>query len=39
VFDKSYYSYAIVDSPTAPTTFSAYPERRRSVMATVEWLL
>jgi len=36
LFDKAYYSYAIITSPTAPTTFNAYPERRRSVMATVE---
>jgi iron complex outermembrane recepter protein len=39
VFDKRYYSYAIVDSPTAPTTFSAYPEIGRNVMATLELAL
>jgi len=36
LFDRRYYSYAIVDSPTAPTTFSAYPERRRSLMVSAE---
>jgi iron complex outermembrane receptor protein len=36
VFDKAYYSYGIVNSPTAPTTFNAYPERRRNLMATIE---
>jgi iron complex outermembrane receptor protein len=39
LFDKLYYSYAIVNDPTAPTTFNAYPERRRSLMATVELTL
>ncbi|GAB4164824.1 MAG: TonB-dependent receptor [Rhodocyclaceae bacterium] len=36
LFDRKYYSYAITDSPTAPTTFSAYPERRRSLMVSAE---
>ena len=39
VFGKRYYSYAIVDSPTAPTTFNAYPEAGRSVMGTLELAL
>jgi len=38
-FDKRFYSYAIVDSPTAPTTFNAYPEAGRSVMGTLELAL
>jgi iron complex outermembrane recepter protein len=38
-FNKRYYSYAIVDSPTAPTTFNAYPEIGRNVMGTVELAL
>ncbi len=38
-FGKRYYSYAIVDSPTAPTTFNAYPEAGRSVMGTLELTL
>ena len=36
LFDKKYYSYAIVNSPTSPTTFNAYPERGRSVMLSAE---
>jgi iron complex outermembrane receptor protein len=39
LFDKAYYSYAIVKPATAPTTFDAYPEWRRSVMATIELAL
>jgi iron complex outermembrane recepter protein len=38
-FDKRFYSYAIVDSPTAPTTFNAYPEAGRTVMGTLELAL
>lgn len=36
LFDRKYYSYAIVDSPTTPTTFNAYPERERSVLVSAE---
>jgi iron complex outermembrane recepter protein len=40
VFDKRYYSYAIVQpGPTAPTTFNAFPEIGRNVMATLELAL
>jgi iron complex outermembrane recepter protein len=38
-FDKRFYSYAIVDDPTAPTTFSGYPEAGRTVMGTLELAL
>ncbi len=36
LFDRAYTSYAIVDSPTTPTTFNAYPEPRRSVFVSAE---
>mgnify|MGYP000397325749 CR=1 FL=1 len=37
VFDKKYYSYALVNSPTVPTTYNVYPDRGRLIMATVEY--
>lgn len=30
LFDRKYYSYALVDDPLAPTSFNAYPEARRN---------
>ncbi len=30
LFDRKYYSYALVDNPLAPTSFNAYPEARRN---------
>lgn len=37
LFDEAYYSYGIVNSPTAPTTFSAYPQAGRTFFASVEY--
>ncbi len=37
MFDKKYYSYALVNSSTNPTTFNAYPDLSRKVMATFEY--
>ncbi len=37
LFDKKYYSYAIVDSSTNPTTFNVYPDLSRTIMATFEY--
>jgi len=37
LFDKTYYSYALVNSATNPTTFNAYPDLSRKVMATFEY--
>jgi len=36
LFDKDYYSYAIVNNPLAPTSFNAYPELGRMVYAGAE---
>lgn len=30
LFDRKYYSYALVDDPFSPTTFNAYPDARRN---------
>ena len=30
LFDRRYYSYALVDDPLSPTSFNAYPEARRN---------
>jgi len=37
LFDKAYYSYAIVNNPLAPTTFNAYPEMRRTAYVGAEF--
>lgn len=37
VFDKKYYSYGIVDSATAPTSFQAYPLAGRTIFASAEY--
>ncbi len=37
LFDKKYYSYALVNSSTAPTTFSAYPETPRTAYVSAEY--
>ena len=39
LFDKEYFSYGRVDSPTAPTTFSALPSPGRAAYASVAWRL
>lgn len=35
LFDRKYYSYALVNNPLAPTSFNAYPEARRNGYASV----
>lgn len=37
VFDKKYYSYALVNSPTTPTNYNVYPDRSRTIMASLEY--
>lgn len=37
MFNKKYYSYALVNSSLAPTIWNAYPDRSRSVMASFEY--
>jgi iron complex outermembrane receptor protein len=37
LFDKEYFSYGRVDSPTTPSTFSALPSPARAVHASVAW--
>lgn len=37
LFDEKYYSYALVNSPTNPTTYNVYPDRSRTVMASLEY--
>ena len=39
LFDKDYFSYGRVDSPTTPTTFSALPSPGRAAYASVAWRL
>lgn len=36
-FDRKYYSYALVNSSTAPTSYNVYPDRTRTIMATFEY--
>lgn len=35
--DKAYYGYALVNSSTAPTTFNAYPDARRTAYLSAEF--
>jgi iron complex outermembrane receptor protein len=37
LFDKKYYSYALVNSSISPTTFNAYPDLSRTIMATFDY--
>ena len=37
LFDRKYYSYALVNNPLAPTSFNAYPEARRNGYASVAY--
>lgn len=37
VFDKHYYSYALVNSSSSPTSYNVYPDRSRTVLATFEY--
>ncbi len=37
LFDEKYFSYGIVNSPIAPTTYSAYPQAGRTYFASVEY--
>lgn len=37
LFDRKYYSYALVNSPLSPTSFNAYPEARRNGYASVAY--
>jgi len=37
LFDKKYYSYALVNSPTSPTSYNVYPDRSRTVMVTFDY--
>lgn len=37
LFDKRYYSYALVNSSTNPTNYNVYPDRSRTVLATFEY--
>jgi len=39
VFDKGYFSYGRVNSPTTPTTFSALPSPGRAAYASLAWRL
>ena len=39
LFDKDHFSYGRVDSPSAPTTFSALPSPGRAAYASVAWRL
>jgi iron complex outermembrane recepter protein len=39
LFDKDYFSYGRVNSPTAPTTFSALPSPGRAAYASLAWRL
>jgi iron complex outermembrane receptor protein len=37
LFDKRYYSYALVNSATNPTNYNVYPDRSRTVLATFDY--
>jgi iron complex outermembrane receptor protein len=37
LFDRKYYSYALVNSPSSPTSYNVYPDRSRTAMATFDY--